>query len=66
MWPQHYVAEAVAGIGLIYLARGFHLKVGVFPLRVFRQYPKRGCKTTGDGTEEQVFWSPSALQPTEW
>jgi len=61
MWPQDYVAEAVAGIGLIYPARGFHLKVGVFPLRVFRQHAERDGKATGDGTEEQVFRCPSTL-----
>lgn len=65
MWPQNDVDESITRSGLVHSTDSFYREVGVFPLRVFSQHPKRGDKVTGNGTEQQVFWGPPALQTTE-
>ena len=43
----------------------FHLQVGVFKLRIFRESPKRGRVATGDRAEEQILSRPPAVQATK-
>jgi len=60
--PNSNFNKVVPFLHLVYDSFCLDLQVRILKLRVFHDCPKRGRKATGDGTKQQIFRCPSALQ----